>query len=180
MPAATAMRRAATMWAGTRWAATMRPAHREMWSTAAMRVASRWATPVWPSHRKMNSPAATRAASVECSRSAVECLSAMTCRCVMEPCATVGFSPAVKRRVTMGCADACADRRAEAPGWAVRGLAAGHTRPRRCGRIPPRTGASRRRHRRNARSIEARSRAGVAIGDAATVGWVMHPYIARE
>ena len=163
MPAATAMRRTATMWAGTRWAATMRPAHREMWSTAAMRVASRWATRVWPSHRKMNSPAATRAASVECSRSAVECLSAMTCRCVMEPCATVGFSPAVKRRVTMGCADACADRRrAEAPGWAVRGLAAGHTRPRRCGRTPPRTGASRRRHRRNARSIEARSRAGVA------------------
>jgi hypothetical protein len=59
----------------------------------------------------------------------------------MERRATVDFSPAAQRRVTMGCTDACADRRrAEAPSWVVRGLAGGDTRPRPCGGAPPRTG----------------------------------------
>jgi hypothetical protein len=159
----------------------MRPADCQMWRATGMWVASRLTTAMRPSHRKMNSPAALRAASVKCGRSAVECLSAVVCRCVIVPCATVEFSSAVKRRVTMGCADVCVDRRrAEAPGWAMRGLAAGDTGPRPCGRTSPRTGASRRRHCGNARRIEARSRARVGISSSAAMGWVMHPYIARE
>jgi hypothetical protein len=124
-------------------------------------------------------PTTTRAAFVECGRSPVKCLSDTACRCVLEPRGAVEFSAAVKRRVTMECADACVDRpRAEAPGWAMRGLAAGDTGPRRRGRTSPRTGASRRRHCGNTRRIEARSRAGIGIGDAAAMGWVMHPHIA--
>ena len=153
--------------------------HREMRSSAAMRTAT---TAMRSPRREMWSSAAMRTAAVKCrttverGRASDERRSAMGCGRAMEPRTAAERRPAMKarrameRRFPAGCSSTSMDRshRAETPGIAAGGPA------------PGRAGASRRRHCRSPGCIEAPPRSRIGIGDAATMGGVMHPNAARE
>lgn len=100
----------------------------------------------------------------------------------MEPLSTAERLAAMVGRLVVRPCRARVDRSrpTETPGCAGSGLAPGAAKPRRGGRISARAGATARCHGRNPRSIKARSRARVGIGDAAAMGGVMHPRAARE
>jgi len=167
----TAAMRTAAVWPATAaWPATaVRRPHSEMRGAATM-----WATP--------HPTAAMRTAAVKCrttverGRASDERRSAMGCGRAMEPRTAAERRPAMKarrameRRFPAGCSSTSMDRshRAETPGIAAGGPA------------PGRAGASRRRHCRSPGCIEAPPRSRIGIGDAATMGGVMHPNAARE
>jgi hypothetical protein len=136
----------------------VRGAHREMWCSA------------------MRTAAVKCRAAVERGRASAKRRSAMGCGRDMEPRTTTERRPAMKarrameRRFPAGCSSTSMDRshRAETPGSAAGGPA------------PGRAGASRRRHGRSPGCIEAPPRSRIGIADAAAIGRIMHPYIARE
>ena len=149
----TAAMRTAAVWPAT---AVRRP-HSEMRGAATM-----WATP--------HPTAAMRTAAVKC-RTTVE-----GGRAGAERRSAMGYGPAMgprtamERRFPAGCSSTSMDRshRAGTPGSASGGPASG------------RAGASRRRHCRSPGCIEAPPHSRIGIGDAATMGGVMHPNAARE
>ena len=100
----------------------------------------------------------------------------------MEPLSTAGrLAAMVGRPVVRPCrARVDRSRPTETPGCAGSGLAPGAAKPRRGGHISARAGATPRCHGRNPRSIKARSRARVGIGDAAAMGGVMHQRCPRR
>ena len=132
-----------------------------MWTTAAMRATS---------HRAARRAAAMRATAVRGGGPHVECRSAMTCGCAMEPGSAVECRSAVggrhstERCLPMRRGSAAVDRsRAETPAM-------------RC----PVPEAGCRGQRGSPRRIEARSRGRVGIGNAAAMGSIVHPNAARE